>query len=157
MIFQVKVRELLRIHQSRHQNRAADTSIMEFMSHDGPPTSFGHGSRTSFEISGKFVGCRQLYTLAVGVAEEGFSDAMRGERVRVRESILRNLRKSGVRTRFWKMDPPKASCSTSVATPTPSQSYSATVTEANNDVILRMCKILILILFCLMTINHTFR
>ena len=151
------MRELLRIHQSRHQNRA-DTSVMEFMSHDGPPTSFGHG-RTSFEISGKFVGCRQLYTLAVGVAEEGFSHAMRGERVRVRESILRNLRKSGVRTRFWKMDPPKASCSPSVATPTPtpSQSYSATVTEANNDVILRMCKILILILFCLMTINHTFR
>lgn len=152
MTFQVKVRELLRIHQSRHQNRA-DTSIMEFMSHDGPPTSFGQG-RTSFEISGKFVGCRQLYTVAVGVAEEGFSHAMRGERVRVRESILRNLRKSGVRTRFWKMDPSKASCSTSVATPTSSQSYS-TVTEANNEIIFRMCKILILILFCLMTINHT--
>ena len=158
VIFQVKVKELLRFHQSRHQKRDAAT-IMDIMSHDRVALShsrFGQGRRTVKVFSGKFVGCRQLYTLAVGVAEEGFSDKMKLERVR--DNILKNLWKFGIRTRFWKMDSPKASVtkspltagSTSVPAPPYSWPYSSvpSATGANHEVILRMCKILILFLFC---------
>ena len=101
ILFQVKVRELLRFHRSRHQNRAEEeTSIMDILSHGGGGVSSSHSSfgqeRTFEVISGKFVGCRQLYTLAVGVAEEGFSDVMRRERVG--ETTLRQVSQSEVRS-----------------------------------------------------------
>ena len=124
---------------------------MDITSHNGltlQDSSFGHG-KTYEVISGKFVGCRQLYTLAVGVAEEGFSDKMKGERVR--ENVLKNLWKSGICTRFWKMDQPKASVATSpltagsssVPVPPSSRPYSSvpSATGANHELIFRMCKI----------------
>ena len=76
------------------------------ISYDGVAVSNSCGR--SFEVlSGKFLSCRQVYPLAVGVAEKGFSDTMRAEEVT--KSTLANLRKEGVHIRHIIMDAPKRS------------------------------------------------
>ena len=74
------------------------------ISYDGVSVSKSCGR--SFEIlSGKFLPCRQVYPLAVGMAEKGFSDTMKAEEVSKRTLI--NLRKEGVHVRHMISDAPK--------------------------------------------------
>ena len=58
-------------------------------------------------LSGKLLSCRQVYPLAVGIAEKGFSDTMKAEEVT--KTTLTNLRKEGVHIRHIIMDAPKRS------------------------------------------------
>ena len=98
----MKTKEFLRFHQSRHASDV-DTSLMDF-SYDGVAVTKSCGR--SFEVlSGKFVECRQVYTLAVGIAEKGFSDIMKAKEVMKRTLV--KLRKCGISPRHWRMDHPK--------------------------------------------------
>ena len=56
-------------------------------------------------LSGKFSTCRQVYALAIGKSEKGFSDTMKAEEVTKRTLI--NLRKEGLHIRHMVMDAPK--------------------------------------------------
>ena len=82
---------------------AGDTDLMD-ISYDGVSVSKSCGR--SFEVlSGKFLSCRQVYPLALGMAEKGFSDTMKAKEVSKR--TLTNLRKEGVHIRHMIMDAPK--------------------------------------------------
>lgn len=76
------------------------------ISYDGVSLTKSCG-RSIEVLSGKFRSCRQIYPLAVGVAEKGFSDTMRAEEVT--KATLTNLRKEGVHIRHIIMDAPKRS------------------------------------------------
>lgn len=74
------------------------------LSYDGVAVS--HSCGRSFEVmSGKFPDCRTVYTLAIGVAEKGFSDILKAEQLM--RSTLKKLRKCGIYIRHWRMDHPK--------------------------------------------------
>ena len=76
------------------------------ISYDGVSLTKSCG-RSIEVLSGKFWSCRQVYPLAIGVAEKNFSDTMRAEEVT--KSTLTNLRKEGVHVRNMIMDAPKRS------------------------------------------------
>ena len=98
----MKVKEFLRFHQSRHEEDV-DTCRIDF-SYDGVAVSNSCGR--SFEVlSGKFVDCRTVYPLSVGVAEKGFSDVMKAKQVM--KNTLVKLRKCGISPNHWRMDHPK--------------------------------------------------
>ena len=98
----MKVKEFVRFHQSRH-SIDVDTCLMD-LSYDGVAVSKSCGR--SFEVlSGKFVDCRTVYPLSIGVAEKGFSDIMKAKEVM--KSTLIKLRKCGICTNHWRMDHPK--------------------------------------------------
>lgn len=100
----MKVKELLRFHQSRHEVDV-DTCFID-LSYDGVAATKSCGR--SFEVlSGKFVDCRTVYPLSIGIAEKGFSDVMKAKEVM--KTTLINLRKSGTTPNNWRMDAPKRS------------------------------------------------
>ena len=95
----------MKFHKARHSEEDGDIGIMD-ISYDGVKVSNSCGR--SFEVlSGKFLSCRQVYPLAVGMAEKGFSDTMKVKEVSKR--MLTNLTKEGVHIRHIIMDAPKRS------------------------------------------------
>ena len=98
------MKKFLKFHQARHDGDA-DTGIMD-ISYDGVALTKSCG-RSIEVLSGKFLPCRQIYPLALGVAEKNFSDTMRAEEVT--KATLTNFRKEGVHIRHMIMDAPKRS------------------------------------------------
>ena len=96
------MKKFLRYHQSRHE---VDVQANVFhVSYDGVAATNSCGR--SFEVfSGKFENCRVVYPLAIGIAEKGFSALVKAKKVMKRTLI--ELKRSGIRIRFFVLDHPK--------------------------------------------------
>ena len=89
-------------HQSRHEIDV-DATVLD-VSYDGVEATKSCGR--SFEVlSAKFENCRQVYPLAIGIAEKGYSSILKGEKVMKR--TLRDLKGRGLTIRYFVLDHPK--------------------------------------------------
>ena len=98
----VNVKKFLRYHQSRHEIDV-EATVLD-VSYDGVEATNSCGR--SFEVlSAKFDNCRQVYPLAIGIAEKGYSSILKADKVMKR--TLRDLKGRGLTIRYFVLDHPK--------------------------------------------------
>lgn len=102
VVAQVNVKRFLKFHRSRHPDGIPGLTID--VSYDGVKMTNSCGR--SFEVmSCKFLGCRQVYPVCIGIPEKGFADLLTAKHV-MAEPLVR-LKKMGVHVRYFPMDHPK--------------------------------------------------